>query len=410
MKIILKRINILEAVRENAILGTIFFTTLNTFTASIVSFLGLHTHGFTVLLAALIYGSLIAIGALSIYKVKTAGIVFLLLIANLYLFSYSFWSDNQPYLMSLEEITGIWGIGIPSYLCIITLSNIEKFYDTMNKYAILVIIIQTFLTIVAHLNLPWGDRSNYMEISYQLLLPIVFLMLKHKRTRFENLLVIVGLIIIVFDGARGPLIGIVCLVIYKIILKMRNRNFFIGILSGVAVLIIGSLKLNSIIDIVVQIALRYGFQGSFLRRIGTGNIFSSKSRIVLYKETIRVIERNPLFGGGMMSDRAANNGVYVHDLFLEIWSHYGLLVGSVFIVTLLFLVIIMFRSKENQLKYLFISIFFSTGFVRLLLSSRYLIVPGVYVMLGLAVRYVMEIDYIESHTRVREFNNKKENI
>ena len=84
-----------------------------------------------------------------------------------------------------------------SYLCIITLSNIEKFYDTMNKYAILVIIIQTFLTIVAHLNLPWGDRSNYMEISYQLLLPIVFLMLKHKRTRFENLLVIVGLIIIV---------------------------------------------------------------------------------------------------------------------------------------------------------------------------------------------------------------------
>ena len=111
-----------------------------------------------------------------------------------------------------------------------------------------------------------------------------------------------------------------------------------------------------------------------------------------------------------MSDRAANNGVYVHDLFLEIWSHYGLLVGSVFIVTLLFLVIIMFRSKKNQLKYLFISIFFSTGFVRLLLSSSYLIEPSFYVMIGLAVRYVMEIDYIESHTRVREFNNKKENI
>ena len=271
-------------------------------------------------------------------------------------------------------------------------------------------MIQTFLTIIAHLNLPWGDRSNYMEISYQLLLPIIFLMLKRKRTGLENLLVIIGLIIIVFDGARGPLIGIVSLILYKVLIKITNKRFFIGILLGVAVLIMGSLKLNSIINMTVQIALKHGFQGSFLRRLQTGDVFSSKGRLVLYKETIRIIEKNPLLGGGMMSDRYINDGVYAHDLFLEIWSHYGLFIGSVFITILLFLVIKMFRANESQLKYLFISIFFSTGFVRLLLSSSYLIEPSFYVMIGLAVKYIVEVQYINPPAKYGEVESKRKNI
>jgi O-antigen ligase len=80
-------------------------------------------------------------------------------------------------------------------------------------------------------------------------------------------------------------------------------------------------------------------------------------------------------------------GAYVHNFFLEIWLEYGLILGSIFISILIYyLTRSLFSAKKGILYFLFFSLFFTTGFMKLQFSFSYTLEPTFYMMLALIIK------------------------
>lgn len=372
--------------KSAAVFCTLFFTSINTFTANIVRGIGLSSHPFTVVLALLIFGSVIACSILSLTRIKLIIIIYPFLMLVLFLFSCLMSVENLSYLMTYETLSGIWVMGIPSYLCVSTLKDYRYMYGLYHKFSSAVILMQCYSSVIEHLHFPWSARSNYMEISYQLLMAVVFLVLMDKKRMSDWILISLGILLIVFDGARGALIGIAGVLVYSVLVKIKKRKMFVLAVAGSGCIFSAVLFPDKIQRIVFGFAARYGFQGSFIRRIQNGSVFESDSRIRLYQAAQEAVCSNWLLGGGMISDRVAGNGVYAHNFFLEVWVQFGIVSGSIAIGIFLWMIMRMFMLRETDMKKIFLSFFFSTGFVKLMLSSSYLLEPGFYIMLALLIK------------------------
>src|SRR6185437_5009512 len=92
-------------------------------------------------------------------------------------------------------------------------------------------------------------------------------------------------------------------------------------------------------------------------------------------------------GNGMTGDRVILGGAYAHNLFLELLLEYGIILGSIFsIILLYYLISSLFIKKKGVLYYLFFAVFFTTGFIKLQFSFSYTLEPTFFMMLALVIK------------------------
>lgn len=93
--------------------------------------------------------------------------------------------------------------------------------------------------------------------------------------------------------------------------------------------------------------------------------------------------KSPIVGLGLAGDRLLIGG-YVHNFFVEVLSHFGVVVGLIVLIMFSFgSLLALLRAK--QLNYELLIIWFSMGFMPLMVSSSYLISLNFWVFLGLLV-------------------------
>lgn len=229
-----------------------------------------------------------------------------------------------------------------------------------------------------------GVYSNYMSLSYGLLIPAVLTLLTGLKEKKIIWIIsaIVMLCAIFACGARGP---VICFLVafFITLICINKRQINIGKL----------LLLMLLFSIIILFAVYYNEIVRFLyikwpnsrtvRMIYNYEFFSDSGRKGIMGIVLSALKANPIFPRGIYADRiliaqkqnqAISSGIYPHNFFLEIWYQFGIL-GLAFSVYFLIAIAKQFikciREKEMDLTYVF-ACFVVAAWVKLMISGSYI--------------------------------------
>jgi len=141
---------------------------------------------------------------------------------------------------------------------------------------------------------------------------------------------------------------------------------------------------KDILLFVYNILENHGIQSRSIILFLEGGIYLS-GREEIYASIMEQIILNPLFGVGIAGDRVYLNGSYSHNIFLEIISGFGVIIGTL-IILLLGLLIVKSLFSKNSRTVNYVLVWFSVGFVPLIVSGSYLIDFKFWIFLGVALK------------------------
>lgn len=286
-------------------------------------------------------------------------IIFILLL----LFSYINY-NNRDYI--INESFFLLFVSIPIFLSAASVRNIEILKDVLLKVSYIILIIGVIL--ILYIITGKIDFTSYnMALSYYLLLPTMVFIYQEKITC--KFLSVLSLLIILLLGSRGPFIFALFYYAVITLLSIKLNSFksylSIGFLFIISILIISV----DAIDILSFVENVLGINSRTLSMLISGTIDSDSGRGDIAKIIIDNILNNNLWGHGIYGDRYFLNGTYAHNVFLEVWLDFGIILGT---LVLLFLIVFITKTflRSNDKK-LFL-LFFSLGFMPLLVSGSYL--------------------------------------
>ncbi|MBU3220656.1 O-antigen ligase family protein [Clostridium algidicarnis] len=303
---------------------------------------------------------------------------------GLFLFNYIFFNQNTEILQML--IFQFYFMSLPCFIYSYSIDDTEILLSVMNKVSIIVFIVGVVISILVFTNRITID-SYSMSLSYYMLLPIiVFLNSFLKNMRLLTFTqIIISLIIILSLGSRGPLICIGFFIVSYLInnrVKLNYKSILIyPILLSLVIIIF--IKFDDILSYTYRMFLQLGIRSRTLQMLMEKGLYLS-GRETLYSTILDQIKQNPLLGIGIGGDRLYV-GSYVHNIFLELLSHFGIIFGSIIIVFLFYLCYRMIKLKSKNDSN-FMLMWISMGIIPLLVSGSYLIEFNFWIFLGLALK------------------------
>ena len=208
----------------------------------------------------------------------------------------------------------------------------------------------------------WIDTSNYgyeihtsynLSLGYNLLLfTLVFLYCALEDKKFIDVFgTFIGVLAILLAGSRGPIVDIVIFLFIYYILKIVKTNSVNEILMYILVAIAFYLGAVFSLPIFTRIASDFCFSSRFIEKLLNGEISDISSRTEIWKAAIQMIIKRPFGYGAMGSRHVISKYIFVahpHQIFLELLIDFGIFVGGIIIIWLLYYTIKLFTMKGND--------------------------------------------------------------
>lgn len=279
---------------------------------------------------------------------------------------------------------------LPAYLYVSSIVNFKNFEYIMYKVAEL----SFFFTIIILISVLFGlgESIEYsMGLSYYLLFSLIIFTEKfiEKYNIIDFIKILTTFILIVLLGSRGP---ILCFVVYYFLKKYNFKDTLNirGIASKVFTLF---LILVLIFNYRYFLRVIYDFFNNYFNvrsrtiELLINDIYHSSGRDIIYSNMIASIHSHPFFGVGIAGDRAimGDSALYAHNIILEILVSFGIIIGSVMIVLLLFLITYAIIKSDSKM-YNIIIIWICIGFISLLFSESYLREINFWIMLAILIK------------------------
>lgn len=233
-------------------------------------------------------------------------------------------------------------------------------------------------------------EEDNMYVAYNLLPSMMYLIYYaiYKDRKFYWLCALASVGVMFIFGTRGPILcAIVFMAVYflhRTIVSGKTRNYLL-LLFVVCLLIVFCIYDDLLIKIVsfaASIFERFGFSTRIFDFFISGEATTSLGRDYLRQEVIRAIVNNPIKGYGFTGDQYLL-GVYCHNLFLELWCHFGVIGGSLILLALLGLSLVALIRSAHSLKiFYFVIMLISMVYVKLMLSNSYTLEPYFFFMIG----------------------------
>ena len=250
------------------------------------------------------------------------------------------------------------------------------------------------------------DGNSSMHTAYWLLPSTLYLVayaMNHKQKIYFLLAIISSACMLLF-GSRGPVLALVIfwvLCIFKELISMKSKSvkvLYILLISICLFMVFHKDNFLNILESISEFVGNLGFHTRIFDYLIEENIADNSGRSALHNVVIQKIFENPLFGYGMMSDRifinelqnfnGINVSAYVHNLFLEIYCHWGLLLGTLILSVIILRPIKSLFVCNSKEKFYFILMLICCVFVKLFVSGSYLYEANLYFLLGIATNRV----------------------
>ena len=157
------------------------------------------------------------------------------------------------------------------------------------------------------------------------------------------------------------MIAFLIFIAYDIVQSNKKMIFPVAIL---AIIVIGGMST------IMEFFGRLGFQSRTLNMFATGDFSSSSGRDEIYNKMINVMWDHP-FGIGIFGDRVYLNGLYCHNIFLEIALNFGLIVFLGILVYSIVKFVKVYKASNKVYRNILV-LFLVVGFIPLLISGSYL--------------------------------------
>lgn len=312
--------------------------------------------------------------------IKLIGIYILFI--SIFMAHYMLFTENRLYMHRL--IFPLFFMSLPAFIYSFSIHdlNILKQYMTKASY-----IIFTLGLILACLVISGNASIDIysMSLSYYMLLPAIMFIddFLDNFSLKSLLLTIISLLIILTIGSRGAILCSVVFFTLKFVKTNAKFSFkkIFGHLSILFILFFTFILFNEILETIYDFLLTFDIRSRSVS-LFLNNATHLSGRGSIYKEILKNIFDNPLLGLGIAGDRAILEGTYVHNIFIELMADFGIIAGLATITLLSFLIIRAFFTK-NMIKYNLVIIWFSLGFVHLMVSASYLTDLNFWIFLGI---------------------------
>lgn len=282
------------------------------------------------------------------------------------LLNYEMFPTSHMFIESSQAFT-LTPISILTILFVMSIRDFGNF-KKMLLYVARVSVVISLLYVAANALSPFKnlDETYSMSFGYGMLLPAMFLF--SQQGYIDKSLSFLLFFLILIDGSRGPVVvAAIFYAYYTLFLssgKTKKRIILTVAITAVAAVMVLP-KLES-------------FQNSrtmFLLREGELISHDSGREENVYSVVLPKIMESPIVGWGLGGDRYFLDGSYSHNIFIEVFIHYGIFVGTALFLWLLFYCIRMFFSSRTKHipgeREMFVMMFLY-GFVPMLVSGSYL--------------------------------------
>ena len=236
-----------------------------------------------------------------------------------------------------------------------------------------------------------------MNSAYNVLPSLCFLIyyaFLHKKIKFWLIAILFCLLEFLF-GTRGPILCLAVFFLGGLYLTVISKKSVIKklIILFLFLLIVLAFFFTNLIDNIVHwFSLRFEEWGLSTRIFDyfiEGDIADDNGRDPLYESVITAIKNN-LFGYGLMGDRYILDGSYVHNIFLEIWCQFGVILGSGILISLFVVLLKPLFLRIDVENKLFIFMFISMVIPKLMLTGSYLHESNLFFLLGMCVSLIRQ--------------------
>lgn len=298
-----------------------------------------------------------------------------------------------------DDLWRILGLSVPVFFIGITydyeLSKDDLFL--VSFAAVTIMFIYQFYQIFQGREL----SNDNMNTAYNVLPSVMYLTywaIQKKNAKYWLLCILSNITIFVY-GTRGPMLAAMIFLIFGIIANMffnkktlKTIALFAIILFVIYLLFFKGLVIN-IANVMSELFENIGFSTRIFDKFLSGNISDSSGRDVLYQAVIDGIREKPLLGYGLMGDRTLNDGAYVHNVILELFAQFGVIIGSAVIIAVICIVLkALFKTRRDGV-FGFVLMLVCMVFTKLMLSGSYITEPYFFFMIGVAINCIRNKKY-----------------
>ena len=321
-------------------------------------------------------------------RVRASDIAFYLICAVVVLGTMALNFKNSEYIK--QDLLRILVSALPMLFIGVTYSHEDSKSDLF--WASLFGAAAVFLYQLYVLSLGYELNADNMDTAYKVLPSVMYLIywaLEHKKL-WHWIIAGISMVMMFLFGTRGPIVAEIVFLLFGLFFSVLNRKSQIAkrvwlIVFAVALVFICSG--DNLIKAAEFLSEKFediGFSTRVFDRFIEGEIAEGSGRDTLYAAVKSAISEKPIFGYGLMGDRPIVD-IYVHNVFLEMWCHFGVIFGT---LILGFFVLVpvraILRSKDVEERD-FLVMMFCLVLVKLMLSSSYLYEANLFMMLGVSL-------------------------
>lgn len=324
-------------------------------------------------------------------KIKYSDIFLYIVFLLMYVFSLLFYQSTSDYLMEnsyliLVQIFPVLFVGLAFD------STDEKIFELLHKTSMISIYLHLFSTLFLATSV--SEMNDAMDLAYRIqphVLMVGYYYIKEKNIK-DLISMSIGVISLVWFGSRGAFIlTILFLVLYYVVFAEHHHKIIFYPLVACAGITFATFS-SAIFLYVRNLLANIGIKTRIFDRIVDQTFFKSVGRFDIKDVLWQAIENRPYLGYGIAGDRpicGQVGQVYAHSLPLEILVSYGVILGGIILIVLAIIILkALWNARKTMIGDFLLILIFSSGLLKLLLSSSYLLEYEFFWLIGLCISVI----------------------
>lgn len=306
---------------------------------------------------------------------------------------------GTPFSMMRNFAVSMLTVSLPLGVAAYLVRNKAILYEYLLdfSYPILIVLFVNMFAV--------NDLQYDMHFSYGILLLILIHLNEwaHKKKWYLLILALIEIVMMLIFGSRGAVVCIAVFIIFKVLdnstASIKKR--LLHILGSFLILFVLYSLIDKLLPVFISHLAGKGISSRTLNLFLQGNFLSHDSgRNEIWDTTIQLIKSHPLTGWGIAgaSDLLGSKAVYPHQLFLDLLLTFGIFLGTLFTIIIIFMLRKVFTAKDIKEREL-IQIFVCMSFIRLMFSATLFTDYTFAIMMGLLLScnkyesYLIDSDY-----------------
>lgn len=346
------------------------------------------------LIPVIMVGALLLAITHIVRNIRYKDLTFYLLIAFLVLGTMLFLPENSEFIE--PDLWRIFGVAIPAYFLGVCYDH-KEMKNLLCWCSLIVVFLMSAYQMYKMLLGRVIDTEN-MYLAYNVLPSVLYMIywaFEQKKIQYR-IASVLGIILVLSLGTRGAVLVILAYLAVQLFIRLIwQRKGIWRVLGTVLLAVVLSLLFttNAFEGFIAWLSETFGRAGLSTRVFDAfleGEFVESAGRERLAQKTLVAISEKPLLGLGFYGDRVASGeseaGNYAHNLVLELWCQFGVVLGTGILLAIIWLIVSALRRvRRGDTRDVYL-LFVCLILVKLMVSGSYAIEPYFFFMIGMAVR------------------------